>query len=460
MFGHLPKRFQSIFRSLKKAHVLTEKNLSDAVEEVRLALLDADVSYRVVKKLMQEIKSKVLGEKRLVQVSAREQFIAIVHEELEKLMGAQEATLNLDRLPSVLMLCGLQGSGKTTQAAKLGHYLKKLGKQPLLVACDLQRPAAIDQLERLGCQSELAVFVDRDLSSPVAVAKEALRKARREMFDVVILDTAGRLHVDQRLMEELKELKKEVDPHEILFVANAAMGQDAVKAAAAFNEEMEITGTVLTMLDGATRAGAALSICEETGKPLKFEGIGEKVSDFQLFNPQSMTDRMLGMGDVINLVRQAKEHVNQESMRKVEKKFRQSTFSFFDFLEQIRTVKKMGSFQKLFRMMPGMQDMAQISGSDRKMRKLESMILSMTVEERLGVTELIPMRRFRIARGCGLSIDEVNEAMKTFKRVKSVMKKMCTNKKEGMKLLLKMTSGKGEGGEMIEEMKKAFSSFK
>lgn len=457
MFGNIAETFQNIFSALSSKKVLTEESISEAVRQVRLALLDADVNYSVAKRFIQHIKEKTLGKEQVKAVQAGDQFIKIVHDELKAFMGDEEPSLEVTGHPSIFLLCGLQGSGKTTQAAKLAHYLQKKQKKPLLVACDLQRPAAIDQLEKLGMQIDAAVFVNREEKKPVIIAKAALEKAKKEAFDVLIVDTAGRQHLDEELMKELEKLKKALNPHETLFVANAATGQDAVKTAKAFDERIEITGTILTMLDGNTRAGAAISIKEVTGKPLKFEGIGEKITDLQLFNPHSMADRILGMGDVINLVKRAEENFDKKSAEKIEKKLRASTFSYNDFLKQMRSIKKMGSFKSLLQMMPGFSGMGDFDMPEKEMAKIEAMILSMTLDERLGLEELIPPRRKRIADGSGVSIDDVNRMVKNFKRIKQMMKKMPGFKKkmakEGdLKKELSLLPG-------MEHLKKELSNF-
>ncbi len=432
MFGGITEKFQNVFTALGSKKKLTEENISDAVREVRLALLDADVNYTVAKNFIKRVKEKALGEDVTKSVTAGDQFTKIIHDELKSLMGSDEAPLNIGHRPSVILMCGLQGSGKTTQSAKLALYLKKQNKKVLIAACDLQRPAAIDQLETLGKQVEIPIYADRDQKNPVKVAKGALDQANKEAFDVLIIDTAGRLHIDDDLMKELSKIKGAVDPHEILFVANAATGQDAVKTAAEFDGKIAITGTILTMLDGNTRAGAAISIREITGKPLKFEGVGEKVTDFQLFNPQSMADRILGMGDVINLVKKAEEHVNQEDAEKLQKKLLKASFTYDDFLKQMRQIKKMGSLKSLLSMMPGFSNLGEFEVSDKEMGKIEAIILSMTPNERIGLDELIPPRRRRIANGSGSSIDDVNRMIKNFKRIKQMMKKMPGMKKKFM----------------------------
>jgi signal recognition particle subunit SRP54 len=430
MFGNITEKFQNVFTALGSKKTLSEENISSAVREVRMALLDADVNYTVAKNFIKRVKEKALGEQVIKSVTAGDQFTKIIHDELKDLMGGDEASLKLGNRPSVILMCGLQGSGKTTQSAKLALYLKKQNLKVMVAACDLQRPAAIDQLETLGKQVEVPIYADRDQKNPVKVANRALDKAKKEAFDVLIIDTAGRLHIDDDLMKELTKIKKEVSPHEVLFVANAATGQDAVKTAAEFDHQIAITGTILTMLDGNTRAGAAISIRAVTGKPLMFEGIGEKVTDFQLFNPQSMADRILGMGDVINLVKKAQEHVDEKEAERLQKKLLKATFTYDDFLKQMRQIKKMGSFKSLLKMVPGFSNLGDMEVPDGEMGKIEAIILSMTQDERLGLDELLPARRRRIATGSGTSIDDVNRMIKSFKRIKQMMKKMPGMKKK------------------------------
>ncbi len=349
------------------------------------------------------------------------QFIKLVHEELVALMGAEESPLSMQGSPNVLLLCGLQGSGKTTQCAKLAAYLKKQhpGKRTLLAACDLQRPAAVEQLKKLGSQIDVPVFSIDGEKNPVRVAREALQKAKNEGFDTLIVDTAGRLHIDEALMGELVEIKSAIQPHEVLFVASAATGQDAVKTAVEFDKHVQITGAILTMLDGSARAGAAISIREVTNKPLKFEGIGEKIGDLQPFNPHSMADRILGMGDVINLVRKAQENIDEEESKALEKKILKATFTYDDYLKQMAMVKRMGSFKSLLKMLPGMSGLGEIDIDEKEFGKIEAMITSMTMQERVEKVELVPSRRRRIAMGSGTSIDDVNRMVKGFKKIKS-----------------------------------------
>lgn len=426
MLGMLTEKMQNLCSRLAGKKKLDEENIAEAVREVRLALLEADVNYTVAKILVQRVKEKALGDTVIKSVTPGQQFINVVHDELVQLMGGNEVTLDLKSKPSIIMMCGLQGSGKTTHSAKLVHHLKKEGKcrKPMLVACDLQRPAAIDQLIVLGRNAHVPVFHIDGEQDPLRVAKAALAKAKEEGFDLLIVDTAGRLHIDEEMMQQLVSLKAMLNPQEILFVANATTGQDAVNIAREFNSRVEMSGTILTMLDGNTRGGAAISIREVTGKPLLFEGVGEKLDDMQVFNPHSMADRILGMGDTINLVRKAKEHFNEEEAQKLEQKIRKATFTYEDYLNQIQTVKKMGSIKGLLGMLPGMGALKEMNFDEKEFFKVEAIIQSMTPEERLEQCELIVPRRKRLAKGSGTSIDEVNKLVKSFKQAKQFFKKM------------------------------------
>jgi signal recognition particle subunit SRP54 len=424
MFSTLTEKFQSVFSFLHKEKTLNESNIHEAVKQIRLALLDADVNFSVVSQLIKRVKEDALGEKVIKSVQPQEQFISVMHEALCELMGKEEPYLNLKHDPSVIMLCGLQGAGKTTQAAKLAAFLKGKDflKRPLLVACDLQRPGAILQLEILAKQIDVPVYKGEPSESAAEIAKKGLEKAKRERYDVVIIDTAGRLHIDEQLMQELLDIKNFTQPDEILFVANAAHGQDAVKTAIEFDQKVQITGSILTMLDGTTRAGAALSIVEVTKKPLKFEGVGEKITDFQLFNPQSMADRILGMGDVINLVKKAKEHFDEDETKKLEEKLKKASFTYEDYLNQMAMVKKMGSLKGIMKMMPGMGDLGDLDVSEKEFGRIEAIILSMTHAERQGKVDLEMSRRRRLAKGSGTSLDDVNRLVKGFKKLKQMMK--------------------------------------
>lgn len=433
MFNTLTEKFQSLAASLRGQKKLTEDNIDAAVRTVRLALLDADVNFSVVSTFIKKVKEKALGVDLLKSVAAGDQFIEIVHGELIALMGKEETKLNLKENPTLILLCGLQGSGKTTHAAKLALYLKGKDflKKPLLVACDLQRPAAIIQLQTLGKQIDTEVFTLPGEKEPLKVAKKALEYAKANAFDVVIFDTAGRLHVDEALMQELKGLKQFLQPHETIFVANAALGQDAVNTAKEFEDKIGITGTILTMLDGLSRAGSAISIREITGKPFFFEGIGEKVTDLQAFNPTSMADRILGMGDVINLVKKAQTHIDEEEAKNLEKKLKTASFTYEDYLKQMSTLRKMGSFKSLMTMLPGMSQLpVDLDVSEKQLKQIEAIILSMTLKERQGGVELEPSRRRRIASGSGTSLDEVNKVIKNFKRLRQIFKDMPSMQKK------------------------------
>lgn len=438
MLGALTTKLQGVFSKLSGKKRLTEENITEAVSEVRLALLEADVNYAVTKTLIQRVKAKALGEEVMKAVSPGQLFVKIVHDELVALMGGQEEKLNVDGQPGVIMLCGLQGSGKTTQSAKLARYLKKKSeaKNPLLAACDLQRPAAIEQLKTLGQQIGVPVFSLESEKNPIKVASAALAYAKEHHHDVLIVDTAGRLHIDNDLMDELEQVRDVLKPQEILFVANATTGQDAVNIATEFNKRMSVTGSILTMLDGNTRGGVAISIREVTGKPLKFEGIGERIDDIQLFNPSSMADRILGMGDTINLVKKAQEHFDENEAQQLEQKIRNATFTYEDYLKQIQTVKKMGSIKGLLGMLPGMGQLPAMDFDEKEFFKVEAMIQSMTLDERMEKCELTNSRRKRIAQGSGTKIEDMNKLVKSFKQAKQFFKNM-----PNMKQLEKMLGG-------------------
>lgn len=430
MFGNLTQKLTSVFSSFAGKKSLTEENISEAVREVRLALLEADVNYGVTKTFIAKVKEKALGEAVLKAVAPGQQFIQVIHEELVQLMGGGEAVLLLTEKPSVIMLCGLQGSGKTTQAGKLAHYLRKHEKKKkiLLAACDLQRPAAIEQLKVLGRQLEIPVFNLEGEKNPVKVAQEAFLLAKKEQYEVLIVDTAGRLHIDDDLMKELEQIKRALQPQEILFVANGATGQDAVTTAAEFEKRLGLTGSILTMLDGDTRGGAAISIQQVTQKPLKFEGIGEKLEDLQLFNARSMADRILGMGDTINLVKKAKEHISEEEAKNLETKIRKATFTYNDYLNQMQAVRKMGSFKGLMKMLPGAAKIPNFDQSEKEFFKIEAIILSMNPRERQEKDDLSMGRMKRIAKGSGTKLTDVTNLKNSFKRSKQFFKNMPNNK--------------------------------
>lgn len=435
MFGTLTEKFKGLLTSLTGKKKLTEENISEALRDVRLALLDADVNYTVVGNFIKKVKERALGEELIKAVAPGDQFIKIVHDELIALMGSEEEPLQLKGSPSVILLCGLQGSGKTTTAAKLAYYLQKKEhqKKVLVAACDLQRPAAIQQLERLCEGAGVAVFTLPGETNPVTVAKQALAQAKQRQFDVLIVDTAGRLHIDDDLMQQLSQIKEATTPQEVLFVANSTLGQDAVTTAAQFDARVAVTGTILTMLDGSGRAGAAISIREVTKKPLKFEGVGEKIGDLQPFNPHSMADRILGMGDVVNLVRKAKEEFDEEQAEKLEEKLKKASFTYDDYLKQMGAIKRMGPLKGLLQMIPGASQLPNLDQSEKEFKKIEAIILSMTAQERLEKVEMVPSRRWRIAKGSGTTVDDVNRLVKGFKKMKDLMKNMP---KKGMASLM------------------------
>ncbi len=431
MLDYLSGKFQNVISSLFGKNQLSEENIKKAVSEVRLALLDADVNYDVIKTFIARVKEKALGDELIKSVNPGQQFIKIVHDELVRLMGSDAKEIKLAAHPHRWMVCGLQGSGKTTFCAKFAKYLidNKKAKKVLLVACDRQRPAAVEQLSQLSKKVGCSFFSIENQPSAVKVAIEANRFIENENFDAVIFDTAGRLHIDEPLMKELQELKKIANPNEILFVANAMLGQDAVGVAKQFNQEMAFDGTVLTMLDGSSRGGAALSIVEVTQKPLVFEGIGEKIEDLQLFHPKSMADRILGMGDTINLVRKAQEHVSEKEALEMEQKIRKASFTYDDFLKQFSMIKKMGSMKSILKMLPGGSALSDLPISEEEFMKNEAIILSMTPNERSEKVDLIMPRRKRIALGSGVKLDDVNRLVKNFNNCKKMMKNMPKGKK-------------------------------
>lgn len=445
MFGTLTEKFQEICSTLSGNKTLTDDNISDAARQVRLALLDADVNYSVASNFVKKVKEKALGEKVLKAVLPPQQFISMIHDELIALMGSDEASLEIKQSPSVLLLCGLQGAGKTTQCAKLASFLQKKypQKKVLLAACDLQRAAAVEQLQMLGKSIDVPVHANLAID-PVQGAKEAVERARKEGFDIVIIDTAGRLHIDEILMAELHEIKKATQPDEVLFVASAATGQDAVKTATEFDRCVGISGVILTMLDGSARAGSAISIREVLGKPLKFEGVGEKIGDLQPFNPRSMADRILGMGDVINLVRKAKETIDEKESEDLEKKILKASFTYEDYLKQMSMFRKMGPLKGLLKMMPGMGD---FNLDEKELNQIEAIIYSMSPSERQEKVELLPSRRRRIAQGSGTSIDAVNRLVKGFKQLKTFFKAM-PNMKQQMKKGKNPLEGLSLGGKI------------
>ncbi len=448
MSDSLTQKFQKIFKFIAGSKQLNEENLSSAVRDVRLALLEADVHYGVASQFIKRVKEAAVGQNLLKSVSPSQQFAKIVHEELIKLMGGEEKSFSLDAPPRpvVIMLCGLQGAGKTTQCAKLALYLKKKGiaKSPLMVACDLQRPAAVEQLARLAGQIEVPLFTIAGESSPLRVAEAALQKAREGSHDLLLVDTAGRLHLDEELMQQLIAMKQLLQPKELLFVANAATGQDAVKVAAEFDEKVGITGAILTMLDGTARAGVAISFCEITHKPIYFEGFGEGVDHLRPFHPRSMADRILGMGDIINLVRRAQEQMDGEQENDMEEKLRKASFTYSDYLRQMAMMKRMGSLRSLLKMLPGAGNLEGLELSEQQMKKTEAIILSMTPAEREERIELDVHRRHRLAKGSGTTVDEVNRLVKSFRNSKKFIKQNMPAMRREAAMQMKRMDGKKE----------------
>jgi len=430
MLDKLTQKLSDAFRFIAGKSVITEKNIDDAVEAIKMALLEADVNLRVVRRFVNSTIEEAKGEKVLRSVDPGQQFVKIVHDKLVSFLGGNGEGLKLkgpDTLSTVLML-GLQGSGKTTSSAKLALRLKKEGRKPLLAACDLIRPAAVEQLAVLGSQIDVPVYREDGAKDPVAVYKGALALAKKNLYDTLIIDTTGRLQIDEPMMEELKRLKDAAKPDELLLVADSMTGQSAVDIAKTFDEKIGITGVVLTKFDSDTRGGAALSLKTVTGKALKFVGTGEKSEDFEPFYPDRIAGRILGMGDVVSLVEKAQEVINQEDALKLRKKMEKETLTLDDWLEQIRAVKKMGSIQKMLEMIPGMAGQINEETLNKEdLKHQEAILSSMTRKERANYLIIGPSRRSRIARGSGTSVAEVNRLIKKFEKMRTMMKKMSKN---------------------------------
>ncbi len=433
LFSSLSEKFNHIFSKLTKRGRLTELEIKEAMREVRIALLEADVNYMVAKDFVKNVSEKAVGDEVLKSLTPAQQVIKIVKDELTTLMSSNNQKLAVSpNPPTIIMMCGLQGAGKTTMCAKLGAYLKKSGKKPLLVACDIYRPAAITQLQVVGKQANVEVF-EHGTQNPVKTAKQAVEHAKKQGLDTVIIDTAGRLHINQELMDELKNIKKEVSPTEILLVVDAMTGQDAVTVAQAFNNDLDITGIVLTKLDGDTRGGAALSIKAITGKPIKFTGVGEKIGDIEPFYPDRIASRILGMGDVLSLIEKAQEAVSEEQAKELEKKFRQNSFTFDDYLAQIESIKKMGNIKDLLAMIPGLGGKVKnLDIDETQLQVNKAIIQSMTPQERRNPDIIKASRRQRIAKGSGTSIQQVNQLLKQFEQSKELMKQMKNGKLKKM----------------------------
>ena len=435
-FEGLSSRLQDITRKLKGKARITESDLKEVLREVKLALLEADVNYKIVKDFIKVIEEKALGQDVLKSLTPGQQVVKIVKDELVELLGGEEARINFTpNPPTVIMLVGLQGSGKTTTSGKLANIIRKQGKKPLLVACDVYRPAAIKQLQVVGKQLDIPVYVNENTKDVKVIAKQAMSYAMSKMNDVIILDTAGRLQIDEALMQELKDLKKDVKPHEILLVVDSMTGQDAVNVATTFNEELGIDGIILTKLDGDTRGGAALSTKKVTGRPIKYIATGEKLSDIEVFHPERMASRILGMGDVLSIIEKAEETFDLEEAEKLEKKLRKQNFDLDDYLSQLRQMKKMGSFSSILKMIPGFSAMKDVKVDDKEFVRIEAIICSMTKEERRNPKVLNGSRRLRIAKGSGTTVEQINKFMKSFEMTQKLMKQMTSGK--GMNKLMK-----------------------
>ena len=431
MFESLTDKLSRTLRNLRGVGKLTEENISEALGEVRKALLSADVHFRTAREFIDEVKDACLGQEVLKSVSPGQQVIKIIHDELVKLLGEGTTQLREDR-PLRILMVGLHGAGKTTTSAKLAKRLAKDGRAPMLVACDVYRPAAIDQLEILAKQEEFPCYLDRESKDVPAIARAGWEKSKENGSDVIIFDTAGRLQIDDELVHELELLKKKVDPHEVLLVADAALGQEAVNVAKAFHERLSLTGIVLTKVDGDARGGAALSMKKVTGAPIKFMGIGEKIDEFEVFHPDRLASRMLGMGDVVSLVEKAQENLDQEESMRMAEKMLKAEFDFEDFLIQMKQMKKLGSMGSITKMLPGMNNVEIGDKEESAIGRHEAIILSMTREERRLPRILGGSRRKRIADGAGVQIKDVNQLIKQFSQMQKMMKKMKGGKMKQM----------------------------
>ncbi len=453
-FEGLSEKLNNVFKKLKSRGKLTESDVKEAMREVRLALLEADVSYKVVKDFVASVTERAVGEEVLASLTPAQQVIKIVDEELIALMGNENAHINFaSKPPTVIMMCGLQGSGKTTHAAKLAKLLKKEGHRPLLAACDIYRPAAINQLQVVGHKADVKVF-EMGQIDPVIIAKQALAYAKDYGHDVLIIDTAGRLHIDETLMEELVNIKEATQPDEIMLVVDAMTGQDAVNVATAFDDAVGITSVLMSKLDSDTRGGAALSVLSVTGKPIKYVGMGEKLDDFEQFHPERMASRILGMGDVLTLIEKAEHVMTQKEAEKLTKKFQENTFGMDDLLDQMKQIKRLGSMKNIIGMLPGLGDRLKDTDIDEhQLDRIEAIITSMTVEERRKPSIINPSRKKRIAKGSGNKVEDVNRLLKQFDQMQSMMKKFTgKNNKMSLRKARKQLAGmnfdkiNGKGG--------------
>lgn len=446
-FEGLSDKLAASFKKLRSRGRLTEADVRDAMREVRLALLEADVSFKVAKDFTARVTERAVGEKVMESLTPAQMVIKIVSEELTALMGGQTARLaTANHPPCVVLLCGLQGSGKTTHAGKLAKMLKGQGRRPLLVACDIYRPAAIDQLKSVGARAGVPVF-EKGAIDPVRIAKDAVAHARDHGNDYVLLDTAGRLHIDTQLMDELKAIKDATKPQEILLVIDAMTGQDAVNVAAAFNDALGIDGVMLTKLDGDTRGGAALSVRAVTGKPVKFVGVGEKLEDIEVFHPDRMASRILGMGDVLSLVEKAQQQVDEKEAEALAKKLREDRFDLNDMLDQLRQIQKMGDLKSMLGMIPGIgKQLKDVDIDPRQFARVEAIILSMTAKEREKPSVFNPSRKRRVAAGSGCKVEDVNRLLKQYDSMRQLMKQFKKQAKNGKRGGMRMPGGFGGFG--------------
>ena len=432
MFEALTEKLQSTFKKLRGQGKLTERNMREGLREVRLALLEADVNYRVAKEFVEEVERVAIGKKVLDSVTPAQQLVKVVYDELVKVMGDERSEIHVaPPTPTVLMLVGLHGCGKTTTAGKLANYFRSKGHSPIVVAADVYRPAAIDQLKVVADQADVAFFSRNHTVSPIVICKQAVQLAKQDSHDLVIFDTAGRLHIDEQLMTELRNIKQAIQPQEILFVADAMTGQDAVKAAAAFHASLDLTGVILTKMDGDARGGAALSVRRVAGCPIKFVGVGEKLDALEPFYPDRMASRILGMGDVVTLVEKAQQAIDEQEARTLQEKLRKQQFNLEDFVEQLRRLRSLGPIEQVVSMIPGMPKVKGIQPDERDLVRVEAIISSMTVQERRRPNIIDGSRRRRIARGSGTTVQEVNALLKQFQQVTKMMKKLGSARRLG-----------------------------
>ena len=446
-FEGLSEKLSNAFRKLRSKGKLTEDDVKAAMKEVRMALLEADVNYKVAKNFTAKVTERAVGSDVMESLTPAQMVIKIVNEELTALMGSEETKLKFaSKQPTIIMMCGLQGSGKTTHSAKLAKMFKKQGHRPLLVACDVYRPAAIEQLKVVGAQAGAFVF-EMGQGDPVDISKKAVAHAKDHGNDIVIIDTAGRLHIDEKLMNELKDIKAEIKPDEILLVVDSMTGQDAVNVAKSFDELLDISGVILTKLDGDTRGGAALSVKAVTGKPIKFAGIGEKLDDLEVFHPDRMASRILGMGDVLTLIEDAENKLDQKKAQEMAKKFQQNKFDMNDLYEQLAQIKKMGSVKNILSKIPGISDQVKdMDFDDRQLDRVGAMISSMTKKEREDPSIINPSRKRRIAAGSGMKVEDVNRLMKQYEQMRKFMKSMNARGKDGKRKRLPGLGGMPFGG--------------